>query len=161
MKKSKDITKYDIDWQVKRVSFKKLKTYQEKCEAAKAFLLEKDNAADRERVLNYLEGLSMAYRGHDREYILNFMNDLSKVKVSDDNRHSMDLSKYTDKELKATAKDNLQRCIKYLKNGYRHQGLIEFLKKIYEHLDDKESLKTLNDHIKDSMYVENKHKYFF
>ena len=161
MKKSKDITKYDIDWQVKRVSLKKYKTFQEKCEAVKEFFLEQNNTADRERVLNYLEGLSMAYRGTDRQYILDFMHDLAKLPVKDENRFNMDLSKYTDKELKTVAKDNMQRCVKYLKKGYRHPELIQFLKDIYKHLGDKESLEELEKHIKDSMYIQNSHKYFF
>ena len=68
MKKTKDITKYDIHWQVRRVSFKLLKNYKEKVDSAIDYFNNNLNRADRERILNYLEGLSMAYKNEDRKY---------------------------------------------------------------------------------------------
>lgn len=161
MKKSKDITKYDLDWQVKRVSLKNYKTYQEKCDIAKQYLLDNQNIADKERVLNYLEGLSMAYKDKDRAYILDMKNELSELVVSNENKFNFDLSKYSLDVLKSTAKDNQTRCNNWLKKGYRNQELIDFLFKIYEYINDTKAICKLNVQIEDSKLISNSHHFFF
>jgi hypothetical protein len=161
MKKTKGITKFDLDWQVYRVGLKSYKTYQEKCEKAKSYLMMNLNVADKERVLNYLEGLSMAYRALDRKYILDIKESLHNLDVTDENKFSFDLSKYTEKELKSTANDNFTRCKKFLLKGYRHNELIEFLNKIYSYLDLKEKQKEMKEMIEASYKMKNTHKFFF
>lgn len=161
MKKTKEITKFDLDWQVFRVSLKKYKTYIEKCEQAKSYLIANANIADQERVLNYLEGLSMAYKCEQREYILSIKESLHKLDVTNENKFSFDLSKYTEKELKSTANDNFARCKKFLLKGYRHNELIEFLNKIYSYLDLKEKQKELDLLVEESKKLENSHRFFF
>ena len=161
MKKTKEITKFELDWQVFRVSLKKYKTYQEKCEKAKSYLIKNSNIADKERVLNYLEGLSMAYRDLNRKYILDIKESLHNFDVTDENKFSFDLSKYTEKDLRSTANDNFARCKKFLLKGYRHNELIDFLNKIYSHLDLKEKREELELLVEDSYKLENTHRFFF
>ena len=161
MKKSKDISKYDINWQVKRVSLKKLKTYQYKCTTAAHYLAEHSNIADKERVLNYLEGLSMAYKGDDRAYILAIRDDLSLMVVSDANECSDEYSAYTSQELKAVVQDLMVRNAKWLKSGYRNVELINFLTSLINHLGDVKLLSKITSQIDASFLVANTHKFFF
>ena len=161
MKKSKDISKYDINWQVKRVSLKKLKTYQYKCTTVAHYLAEHSNIADKERVLNYLEGLSMAYKGDDRAYILAVKDELSLMVVSDANECSAEYSAYTSREIKAVVQDLMVRNTKWLKSGYRNAELLGFLTSLINHLDDAKLLAKLMSQIEASFLVANTHKFFF
>lgn len=161
MKKTKDITKYDIHWQVRRVSFKLLKNYKEKVDSAIDYFNNNLNRADRERILNYLEGLSMAYKNEDRKYILDVRDRLALIEVSTESRCSLDFSCYNSKELTRTAKDNMVRCTAYLKKGYRHKELIHFMKSIYEYLNDSKGLEKLNDLEVASYNIENSVHFFF
>jgi hypothetical protein len=161
MRKSKDITKYDIDWQVKRVSLKKLKTIIEKCDNVTNFFNNHLNLADKERVLNYLEGLSMAYKGEDRLYILNVRDELEAVIVDSSIRTSLDFTKFNKVELTDTAKDNMTRAANYLKKGYRHKELIHFLTELLSYLGDNVRLIKLNALVESSYTIENKVSFFF
>lgn len=161
MRKSKDITKYDIDWQVLRVSLKSLPDYKAKCQAAMNFLIHNSNRGDQERVRNYLEGLSMAYKDKDRAYILDTATSAADHHVANTVRTSLDFSKFTDKELTVTAKDNMVRAKAYLKKGYRHTELIHFLTELYKYLKDTKALETLETLVNDSHKIENTVKFFF
>jgi hypothetical protein len=161
MRKSKDISKYDIHWQVRRVQLKQLKTIEEKCLSAESYLTENLNVADKERVLNYLEGLSMAYKGDKRQYILEYRDTLLDVSVSDYNKCDLNFDMYTSHQLQHTANDNWTRCRNYLTKGYRHNELICFTKAIYTYLNDTKKLKQLDKLITDSHKVTNTIQFFF
>jgi hypothetical protein len=161
MKKSKDISKYDINWQVKRVSLKKLKTYQYKCTTAAHYLAEHSNVADQERVLNYLEGLSMAYKSDARAYILAVRDELSQMVVSDANECSAEYSAYTSQELKAVMKDLQVRNAKWLKNGYCNTELNDFIISLATHLGETQFLADLSSMVACSKLLPNTHKFFF
>ena len=161
MHKSKHISKFDIDWQVFRVSLKDLSSYEQKCDKVEHYLIANNNIADQERVINYLEGLSMAYNGTSRQYILDIKNKLLHLEVTDENKFNQDVTKYDKTALVKTAQDNFIRCKKYLSNGYRHQELIGFLKLIYEYLGNHSKLDQLDNLIDQSYNKKNTHKYFF
>lgn len=159
--KSKDISKFDLDWQIFRVSLKKYKTIEEKTEAILDFYKHHLNRADRERILNYLEGLSLAYSEEDRAYIKEFAEDISKLEYSQFNRMSFSPEKYSLIELKNLAQDLFIRTKKWLLKGYRHEEQIEFLKKILVYSKNSVRLKELQDLIDYSKTIPNTHKFLF
>ncbi len=159
--KSKDISKYDLDWQIFRVGLKKYGTVDEKLEAVLDFYEQHRNKADRERVLNYLEGLSLAYKGADRQHIKDFATEISEIGYSQINRQSFTPEKYTSKELKSLAQDLFVRTKKWLLKGYRHEEQINFLKRILVYSKDNSKLKELNDLIGYSKTIPNSHKFLF
>lgn len=159
--KSKDISKFDLDWQVFRVSLKKLKTVDEKLQAVLDFYEQHLNRADRERILNYLEGLSLAYSGKDRKFIEEFASTLEEIKYSKNNRLTFDPEKYSIKELKAVAQDLFVRTKKWLLKGYRHEEQINFLRKLLVYCKDNTKLKELEELIRRSHEIPNTHKFLF
>lgn len=161
MRKSKDITKFDIEWQIKRVSLKSYKTYIEKCDVAAAYLMKNKNIADRERVLNYLEGLSMAYKNADRKYILDFKDELAKIEVSAENKCNVHLNEFSHNELSSVGKDLMIRAKGWLKDGYRNEELLNFLTRVLEATNDTKRLNQLNELIEYSKSLQNTHNFFF
>lgn len=161
MRKSKDITKFDIEWQIKRVSLKSYKTYIEKCNVAADYLMKNKNIADRERVLNYLEGLSMAYKNADRKYILDFKDELAKIEVSAENKCNVNLNEFSHKELTSVGKDLMIRAKGWLKDGYRNEELLNFLTRVLEATNDTKRLNQLNELIEYSKSLQNTHSFFF
>jgi len=157
MRKSKDITKFDIEWQIKRVSLKSYKTYIEKCDVAADYLMKNKNIADRERVLNYLEGLSMAYKNADRKYILDFKDELAKIEVTAENKCNVNLNEFSHKELTSVGKDLMVRAKGWLKDGYR----LNFLTRVLEATNDTKRLNQLNELIEYSKSLQNTHSFFF
>lgn len=161
MRKSKDITKFDIEWQIKRVSLKSYKTYIEKCDVAATYLMKNKNIADRERVLNYLEGLSMAYKNADRKYILDFKDELAKIEVSAENKCNVNLNEFSHNELSSVGKDLMIRAKGWLKDGYRNEELLNFLTRVLEATNDTKRLNQLNELIEYSKSLQNTHNFFF
>jgi len=159
--KSKDVSKFDIDWQVFRVSLKKLTTNIDKAEASAEYLMEHPNRADRERILNYLQGLAIAYRGQERKDVEDIAESLSELPVSDENKINVDFSKYDKKTLLGVARDLMSRTVKWLKKGYRHEEQISFLKSLLKYIGATNIEDELDDQILLSKTVPNTHKFLF
>jgi hypothetical protein len=159
--KSNDITKYDLDWQIARVKQKDHKTIEDKLEAITEYFFAHLNKADRERVLNYLVGLSMAYKGEDRLTILQVKDELAQIPVSNENRYSVDLDKYSDDEIDRLAKDLFVRTKKWLDKGYDNREINEFLLLLYSHIDAEDKIEKLQALRKVAAGKENTHKFFF
>ena len=159
--KSKDISKYDLDWQVFRVSLKKLSDIDSKLEAVFEFFESHLNIADRERILNYLEGLAIAYKDDDRQTIRDFAADLAQISVSPENRISFDPSKYSKVELMGLAKDLLVRTKKWLLKGYRHEEQINFLRRLLVYCKDEARLNDLDALVRKSQEIPNTHKFLY
>lgn len=161
MKKSQGISKYDIDWQVFRVSLKKLKSHIDKVETVAQYLIDHPTTGNRERILNYLEGLSMAYKEPKRAEILQIKDDLSSYPVVEDNSASEEFDNYSDEELYPVIKDLQARNNKWLAKGYRHDEQIAFLKKLFTYLHRADLLLDLDLKVKKSKTIPNTHKFFF
>jgi len=159
--KSKDISKYDLDWQVFRVNQKKLPDIDSKLKSVHMFFRYHKNIADRERVLNYLEGLAIAYRGEERQLIRDFAADLAKMRVSQENRIEFDPSKYTLEELMEVVKDLFARNKKWLLKGYRHEEQINFLRKLLVYCKDNKRLQDLDELVRKSKEIPNTHKFLY
>lgn len=161
MRKTKDISKYDLDWQVFRVSLKKLKTSQEKMNAASDYLMNNLNRADKERVMNYLEGLAMAYKDDRRVEIRSLVKELSILEVSQENPLCNDFCKYDDETLRGVAKDLNRRNKVWLSKGYRHQEHNDFMTSLLLHLGDERDLENHLNSIEESKNIQNTHSFFF
>jgi hypothetical protein len=159
--KSADISKFDIDWQVFRVRLKKQPTYINKAADASEYLIAHLNRADRERVLNYLDGLALAYKGEERQYIVDIREDLSQLEVSDDNPCSVDFKKYDKKTLLTVARDLMARTGKWLKKGYRHEAQIAFLKDLLDYIGATNIRDELDELIAYSKTIPNTHKFLY
>ena len=159
--KSADISKFDIDWQVFRVGLKKLPTHMDKAMSAADYVFKHSNRADKERVLNYLQGLAIAYRGEDRADVELIADELSHWPVSDENPTIVDFHKHSQQELMAVARDLMTRTEKWLKKGYRHEEQIAFLKSLLEYLGASTLWAKLNKSIAYSKTIPNTHKFLF
>ena len=161
MRKSKDISKYDLNWQIFRVSLKKLKTVQEKIYAAENYLIKNCNKADKERVLNYLEGLSMSYTDERRDIVKSKFNDLLLMEVSEENNTSTNFDEYSKEELNGLMKDLMIRTKKWLANGYNNKELNDFILSIAIYLNSTNTINQLDNLKQEATYKQNTHKFFF
>jgi hypothetical protein len=161
--KSADISKFDIDWQVFRVGLKKLAKPANKAAMAIDYLNSVDhfNRADKERVLNYLQGLAIAYKGEDRANIEAAAKQLESLKVSEDNPLSLNFSKYDRKTLLNVARDLMVRTKKWLLKGYRHEEQIAFVKGILDYIGADDIREELDRLIAYSRTIPNTHKFLF
>lgn len=136
MQKSKDITKYDIHWQIVRVQAKKYKDISSKINYVLEFYSNYKTLDNHERILNWLEGLAMGYKNpHDKAKVLG-------TKVLFDTDHAIkepflnpdQIQEYTFKEaekynhvlIKDCFNDNFIRFRKWASEGYIHEELYEF-----------------------------------
>lgn len=125
------VYKYNVLWQLVRVYNKKEKYVQNKLQNVMAFLYRYPSAENRERVLNYLEGLALGYRDpilrstvyHCRDEAYQF-----KAKQKDIDIPLFTVS--TDKLL-LLYNDLYKRNSEWLNNNYRNLDLNEFLRKLY------------------------------
>ena len=62
MQKSKDITKYNVHWQVVRVQAKKYKDVDSKLNYVLNFYKAHKTLDNHERIMNWIEGLAMGYK---------------------------------------------------------------------------------------------------
>lgn len=161
MRKSKDISKYDLNWQIFRVSLKKLKTVQEKIYAAENYLIKNCNKADKERVLNYLEGLSMSYTDERRDIVKSKFNDLLLMEVSEENNTSTNFDEYSKEELNGLMKDLMIRTKNWLANGYNNKELNDFILSIAIYLNSTNIINQLDNLKQEAVYKQNTHKFFF
>ena len=159
--KSADVSKFDIDWQVFRVSLKKLPTHIDKAEAAAEYLFEHPNRADRERVLNYLQGLAIAYPAPERIEIEDNAKHLGELPVSNENLADTDFSKYDKKTLLVVARDLMARTGRWLKKGYRHEEQIAFLRALLNYIGATNIESELDRLILYSHTIPNTHKFLF
>lgn len=162
MKKSKDISKFDLDWQVFRVGLKKFDSAREKVNAVLLYFQSHKTLATQERCANYLEGLSMAYKRKIRAFILAHKDLINEVVPSlDTSVVTNNYSDYSESQLKALASDLLIRAKKWLSKGYRNAELLSFLKGLLEYLKDERRLEVLNTLVAASYDIPNTHKFFF
>jgi len=139
MHKSKDITKYNIGWQIVRVHLKKFKDIDEKLMIASHFFVSNKTIDNKERVINWLEGLAMGYKAAKnddailkiRSAIISY--ELKEASVKEANRISTthEMRKYSTKERKDLWEDLLKRNSKWLLKGYYQNEINEFMDNLY------------------------------
>ena len=81
--------------------------------------------------------------------------------MSEENKYSVNLSVYNDKELGDVVKDLMARAKKWLKNGYRNEELLAFINRLVEHLSDFSTRDKLQALVEESYKVKNRHKFLY
>jgi hypothetical protein len=179
MRKSVDITKYDPDWQILRARIKGPQTpLKQKMSEAHAYYKLLQTVDAKERVMNWLEGLSMGYKASgDNQSILDIAQELVWYNEQTPSKKEQELSsadistslqRYSYANRLILWKDLFKRNEKWLKNGYFHKEHNDFSDLLYQSfIDNKEQIpdnysKTkLDDLKKQSEKTANTHKFFF
>ena len=136
MQKSKDISKYDIHWQIVRVQAKKYKDISAKINYVLEFYSHHKTLDNHERILNWLEGLAMGYKNpHDKAKILGtkVLFDTDKA-IKEPHLTPEQIQEHVFKEaehynpvlIKDCFNDNYTRFKKWASEGYIHEELYEF-----------------------------------
>lgn len=181
MRKSKNITKFDVEWQIIRSSIKGQKTsFDEKIEKALDYLERKKSIDAKERVMNWLEGLRMGYKASKSFEKIKVIDDLlgkikeRKMDLKEDEITSVDwveeLSKFDASSKLKLWKDLYTRNAKWLKNGYLNEELNEFHMILTDDLEKNhvkafQKIESKNEMLEElrlkSLYMENSHTFFF
>jgi hypothetical protein len=178
MKKTKNITKYNLKWQMIRASIKGSDTpLKDKISIVNKYFNEEKTIDAYERVLNYLEGLQMGYRGKND-------NAENSIQKEIDDYHSIntaelakepnsfitfeDAVKYSFKKRYNLWKDLFIRNKKWLERGYFQKEINDFmdiLNQLFEQneekLDKAYSFEKLQQLRRKAETKENTHKFFF
>ena len=162
MRKTPEITKYCIEWQMIRLSCKSFKSVDQKVHQACTYLYKYNNVSAKERVQNYLEGLCLGYKDDaSKKFVKAAIEYVKDYPVSNDIITNTNLSLYTNKEINALAADLMVRVTKWLSNGYRNTELLDFITCLYVHTNNTPKLDKLNMAISASKLIPNTHKFMF
>lgn len=135
MQKSKDITKYNVHWQVVRVQAKKYKDVDSKLNYVLNFYKAHKTLDNHERIMNWIEGLAMGYKDLSTKAKINSYKELfdkSTIKEPIINVDKIQDQAYKDSKLynqiliKECFNDNYNRFKKWASEGYIHEELYEF-----------------------------------
>lgn len=168
MKKSADITKYNLKWQLVRVAARQHKAVEDKVATAMAYFNDDVNKHSYERVLNWLEGLHMGYRRSSKDACDYIDGVIAQVKATDVVRSDdsdVSISSVSDEDLMRLYKDLYTRGVKWLDKGYIHEEHEAFMDNIAFEISER-GLKNKKhdvylDKRLDAYSMENKHKFFF
>ena len=156
------VSKYDIDWQVFRVSLKKL-TLNSKLLAVYDYFENNKDVGTKERLLNYLKGLLISYKDvnikNEIEKCYNFINNIINI----DNKIiiSNDLSKYDKKTLLALFNNLNIRNNKWLSKGYVHKEQCDFMLNILNYLKEYDKINILKSKIDKANLIKNTHTFLY
>lgn len=181
MRKSKDITKYDVDWQMVRTKVKGQKTpFDEKLKIVKDFWSNNPTIDNQERILNWLEGLKMGYIASHNDSAINdidkemedYKSEVPQEKEEDlTDQEQIDKIKHYDfKDRLALWKDLFKRNEDWLEKGYNHKEHNHFMDLLWlVFRDNKEEGNIPAEYDSIKLYKlrnaaekkENTHKFFF
>ena len=133
MKKSVSF-KYNLLWQLAGVKNKKEKFLKNKLDNVVSFLYNYPSADNKDRVLNYLNGLELGYKDLlSRDTVRRCYIQVSEFKPTEkDTDVSVRIIDTSD--LLFLYNDLYKRNEQWLKNNYRHKEQNRFLEKLYEEL---------------------------
>ena len=126
--------KYNLLWQLTRAKNKKEKILKNKLDNIMSFLHDYPSADNKDRILNYLNGLELGYKDLlSRDTIRRCYIQVSRFKpVERDVDVSVKIVNTPD--LLFLYNDLYKRNEQWLKNNYRHKEQNEFLEKLYKEL---------------------------
>lgn len=133
----KRVNKYNLAWQLARVKNKKEKFLFDKIENIKSFLKKYHSLENKERVLNYLKGLSLGYKDFLSKSIINSeINNINEFFNSQPILEDFDISinKVDTQDLLFLYQDLYLRNEKWLNGNYYHKEQNIFLKSLYNAL---------------------------
>ena len=175
MKKTKNISKYNFDWQIVRVLAKtQMSDLNDKLFLVNDFFDNNPTIENQERVINWLEGLSLGYKhnNEDAVYIIGLeimrykeMKDLSKENILSKEELLVEVFKTYVKARINLWKDLFKRNEKWLSKGYNQKDLNDFMDFLYLTLEDidlgrfsYEKLKQLREA---ALTMKNTHKFLY
>lgn len=139
MKKSNDITKYEVNWQIIRFMVKKEKNIEIKLSMIRNFYINNFTIDNKERCLNWLEGLALGYKSSNLNAIYLIQNEVEyfdntfpiNKEIIAFNEEINKLNQYDFKIKFGLLKDLYKRNEKWLINGYFHKEQNTFLDIIF------------------------------
>lgn len=165
------VYKYDIDWQITRANLKKIKSIEAKLTFAMEFLRNHSTQLNKDRVLNWAEGLRIALReDYDRAQVTSFkkeVSDFSPLITGDLTRqpNKESFNKYTQQDRFNLFRDLLVRAKKWLSKGYVNEEFDKFMKALIESLNDydkaKDSLEAYKVLRDKAPFIPNTYKWVF
>lgn len=167
MRKTADITKYNLKWQLVRVAARQHKDVRDKVATALAYFEQDTNRHSYERVVNWLEGLHMGYRRSSKEacdYIDNVIEQVKAVEVVLEGDTEVDIRTVDSALLLRVYKDLYARGWKWLEKGYVHEEHENFIDNVAFELKQR-SVATKHDEYLDKRLdaygMENTHKFLY
>lgn len=137
MRKTKDVSKYNLKWQLLRVQNKRTKVLDDKLNNVINFYNENKNYPTWERLYNYLEGLILGYKDlYSKVKIRDCMKYLELNKVNDMTDSDISIKEVAIKDLIYLYLDLYKRNEKWLSKNYRNEELNDFLTILYNTIDD-------------------------
>lgn len=179
MRKSADITKYEPEWQMIRVKIKgPTVPLDDKLRIARQYFDRHRTIDAWERVVNWLEGLSMGYRASgDTPAIERIAQEVSQYNGQKPNAKEpalergaviQKLSQFTYQDRLLLWKDLFDRNKKWLMKGYNHQEHNDFTDALWyvftvnhERVPEAIDMRKLVDLKKQASKIKNTHKFFF
>jgi len=137
--KSKDITKYDPEWQIVRVKIKGPKIpYDTKIKSVLGYFNKHKTRDAGERVANFIEGLAMGYKGKSTQDFVNMVlanitklgdyQSLPKENLKNDQQVLEELKTFSKEDRILLWKDLFKRGQNWAqKSGYSHKGQDHFM----------------------------------
>ena len=178
MKKSKDITKYNLKWQMVRSSIKgPLVALNDKIATVNNYFDTERTVDAYERVLNYLEGLQMGYTGKDPRAVSQIGTEINRYRNMDTSSllkepsgfiKFEDASRYNFDDRLNLWKDLFLRNRKWLEKGYVQKEINDFMNVLNqlfqqnnEILPSAYSYEKLQQLRSNASTMKNTHKFFF
>lgn len=128
------VFKYNLLWQLTRVKNKKEKSLKNKLDNVVSFLYNYPSADNKDRILNYLNGLELGYKDLlSRDAIRCCYIQVSKFKPTEEDT-DVSVKIIDTPDLFFLYNDLYKRNEQWLKNNYRHKEQNEFLEKLYKEL---------------------------
>lgn len=179
MRKTPDITKYEPEWQIIRAKLKGPTTHlEDKLRIARQYFDRRKTVDAWERVVNWLEGLSMGYRSSgDTDAIQRIATEISQyngqkpgAKEAPFDREAMikQLLQYTFNDRLLLWKDLFDRNKRWLVKGYNHSEHNDFTDALWhtfelnhERVPQTLDIRKLRDLRLQASKIKNTHKFFF
>lgn len=128
------VSKYNLLWQLARVKNKKEKLLKNKLDNVVSFLHNYPSIENKNRVLNYLNGLELGYKDLlSRDTVGRCYTQVSKFNPTEEDT-DVSVKIIDTSDLLFLYNDLYKRNEQWLKNNYRHKGQNEFLEKLYKEL---------------------------
>jgi hypothetical protein len=174
MKKSKNITKYEPQWQITRAALKG--KYNDNLEYKFSFVdnyFKQTLSFDRwERIYNWTEGLQKGFKNRDAEKVAFLEGKLEYLQGLKPNENNVDcnidydiLEQHEDKARVALFKDLVKRNIVWLKGGYYNVELNDFIDIVFSYIIDSDKIllqvKSLQHYREQSSKIKCTYKFIF
>lgn len=167
------VYKYDIDWQIVRAKLKTIKDIPTKIDFVKSFYETHPTETNKERILNWLEGLLIvkSLNIHDKFFLETYAEELKetnpKTKGSNSRKaKDQNFSKYSNADLELLFSDLFIRAKKWLGAGYINKEFDEFMIELIKNIEPSSSkirnqLNQYKDLKERAKFLPNTHKWVY